>query len=281
MKITKTTPYPLKINTNNPLIPLNVYQTWNTKKLPLKMNERREILKKENPEFTFHLFDNNDCQQFIKNHFTVDVLNAYNTLIPGAYKADLWRCCVLYVYGGIYMDIKLLTVNNFKLIELTSKEHFVKDRPLNSIYNAFMVCKPYNILLKRTIIMITINVKQKYYGLSPLDPTGPLLMGKLANNQKNVNIDLIHHNDGGFLTYKKYFVISTEYPEYNKERTKTYEKLRTYRYDVLWHNRRIYTSLIKNFTRPVYRILIDIPCETLVEDTVYEPDIFDSEPKNL
>ena len=49
MKITKTTPYPLKINTNNPLIPLNVYQTWNTKKLPLKMNERREILK--NMEF--------------------------------------------------------------------------------------------------------------------------------------------------------------------------------------------------------------------------------------
>ena len=53
---------------------------------------------------------------FIKNNYPVDVLEAFNKLIPGAYKADLWRYCVLYKLGGIYLDIKYSCVNNFKLI---------------------------------------------------------------------------------------------------------------------------------------------------------------------
>jgi hypothetical protein len=32
---------------------------------------------------------------------------AYDRLIPTAFKADLWRYCVLYKYGGVYLDIKL------------------------------------------------------------------------------------------------------------------------------------------------------------------------------
>ena len=107
----------------NSLIPLNIFQTWITKDLPPKMRENVERLKQQNPRFTHHLFDNNDCREFIKDNFDSEVLNAYDTLIPGAYKADLWRLCVLYIHGGIYMDIKLNCINGFKLIELTEKNH--------------------------------------------------------------------------------------------------------------------------------------------------------------
>ena len=31
---------------------------------------------------------------------------AYDRLIPTAFKADLWRYCVLYKYGGVYLDVK-------------------------------------------------------------------------------------------------------------------------------------------------------------------------------
>ena len=37
--------------------------------------------------------------------------------------------------------------NEFKLIHLIQKEHFVLDSDKNGIYNAFMVCKPGNKLL--------------------------------------------------------------------------------------------------------------------------------------
>jgi mannosyltransferase OCH1-like enzyme len=238
--ITKLTPYTLQQNVNNKIIPLHVYQTWYTKNLPPKMNSRWEALKHLNPEFTFHLYDDNDCEEFIKKHFTIQVLNAYNSLIPGAYKADLWRYCVLFVNGGIYMDIKLLTINGFKLIELTTKEHYVRDRPLNTIYNALIVCKPRNKLLLNSINMIVRHVRKKYYGLTALDPTGPGLIGKLAMKDKTVNIDLHHYTQGGYILYKKHFVISTEYSEYDKERSDIYNKIKKARYNILWNRRAIY-----------------------------------------
>jgi mannosyltransferase OCH1-like enzyme len=238
--ISKTTPYPLRQNVTKSIIPLHVYQTWYTKNLPPKMNARREKFKQLNPEFTFHVYDDNDCAEFIKKHFTIHVLNAYNSLIPGAYKADLWRYCVLFVNGGIYMDVKLSTINGFKLIYLTTKEHFVIDRPPNTIYNALLVCKPRNKLLLNSINMIVQNVRRKYYGLSPLDPTGPGLMGKLAMKYKPGNIDLNHYTNGGYILYNNYFIISTEYLEYNKERSEINNKIKKPRYDILWNKRAVY-----------------------------------------
>ena len=226
----------------NSIIPLNIFQTWSTKNLPPKMKERVEILKKQNPRFTHHLFDDNDCREFIKNNFDSEVLNAYDTIIPGAYKADLWRLCVLYIHGGIYMDIKLNCINGFKLIELTEKNHYVKDRvPPLSIYNALMVCQKNSPFLIKAINQIVRNVKTRFYGNHPLEPTGPSLLGNIIMRLKLFNkVDLFHYEGGGYIIYKNRFVISTEYPEYNEERNQTYAGLNTKRYDQLWNERAIY-----------------------------------------
>ena len=222
-------------------IPLNIYQTWSTKELPQKMRERVEQLKIQNPKFNHYLFDDNDCREFIKTHFKPDVLNAYDRLIPGAYKADLWRLCILFIKGGIYLDIKLACINGFKLIELTEEEHFVKDRPSNSIYNALMACLPGNIFLFKCIIQIVENVKNNFYGECPLSPTGPKMIGSvIVNNKLGANIDMIHYEGGGYIIYKNRFVISTEYPEYENERKSQYNIKNTKRYDKLWENKTIY-----------------------------------------
>lgn len=228
----------------NSIIPLKIYQTWSTKDLPAKMKERVESLKNKNPRFEHFLFDDNECREFIKKYFRPDVLNTYDKLIPGAYKADLWRCCVLFINGGIYMDIKFTCVNGFKLIELTEKEHFVKDRihPL-SIYNAMMVCKAGNPFLFKCIRRIVTNVNNNFYGNSPLDPTGPVLLGNIIlQNKLKLNIDMKHYDDGGYIIYKNRFIISTEYNEYDSERIQTYEKINLKRYNILWNERNIYKS---------------------------------------
>lgn len=233
-------PYPIKNEYNN-IIPLDIYQTWYTKELPTKMKERVELLKSQNPEFNHYLFDDNDCREFIKKYFKPDVLEAYDNLIPGAYKADLWRLCVLFIKGGIYIDIKFSCVNGFKLIELTEQEHFVKDRPINSIYNALMSCNPGNFFLFKSIRQIVHNVKNKYYGEHPLSPTGPIMLGKvIINNNFKVNCDMKYYIRGGYIIYKNIFVISTEYPEYNDERTSQYNKINKSRYDKMWTNKNIY-----------------------------------------
>ena len=230
-----TQPYTSFKEFYNSIIPLKIFQTWHTKDLPDKMLKCVEMLKLTNPNFEHFLFDDNDCREFIKNNFTSNVLNAYDSLIPGAYRADLWRCCVLYIHGGIYMDIKLNCINGFKLIELTENNHFVKDRPKPlSIYNALMVCQKAHPFLLVAINKIVKNVQNKYYGNEPLSPTGPTMLGNLIlNNKIKLNIDLSHYDGGGYIIYKNRFVISTEYPEYNSERTFK-------RYDVLWNERNVY-----------------------------------------
>ena len=173
------------------IIPLDIYQTWATKDLPKKMKERVESLKIQNPLFKHHLFDDNDCREFIKTHFREDVLYAYDSLIPGAYKADLWRYCVLFIKGGIYLDIKYTPLNGFKFINLIESEHLVADINNTDIYNALMVCLPGNKILLDAINMIVENVKNKFYGTSFLEPTGPKMLSKLIST-KDKRVDLIH-----------------------------------------------------------------------------------------
>ena len=67
------------------------------------------------------------------------------------------------------------------------------------------------------------------------------MMGKIIlRNNLMPNIDLYHYQGGGYIVYKNRFVISTEYPEYDKERSKMYNSLNTKRYNILWNERKIY-----------------------------------------
>jgi mannosyltransferase OCH1-like enzyme len=181
--------YPLKQVYNN-IIPLNIYQTWHTKNLPQKMLNNVNKIKLNNPAFKHHLYDDNDCRKFIQENYPDDVLNAFDNLVPGAYKADLWRYCILYKYGGIYLDIKYKPHNKFKLINLTEKEHLVLDIDNECIYNALMVCLPNNQELLTAIKSIVYNVKHKFYGNSSLEPTGPGLLKKIIKS----NIVDMKHN---------------------------------------------------------------------------------------
>ena len=259
----------------NAVIPLNIYQTWHTKKLPKKMQENVDCLKRINPEFKYYLYDDNDCREFIKKNFDKDVLDTFDTLIPGAYKADLWRYCILYKNGGIYLDIKFKCENNFKLIELTDKEHVVLERPYSNqnitlkdnidlindknfykniykmidinfwknkeigLYNALIVSKPNNPILLECINSIVDNVKNRKYQYNPLYITGPGLFGEIffkGDYRKIQNIDLFNSLAGTYILNRNKKILS-HYPEYREEQQKN-QKNEYYHY--LWSKKQIY-----------------------------------------
>ena len=227
----------------NSIIPLKIYQTWNTKNLPPKMRERVESLKAQNPRFEHFLFDDNDCREFIRTNFEKYVLDAYDRLIPGAYKADLWRYCILYKYGGIYLDIKYVPDNNFKFVNLLTKEHFVLDQDNEGIYNAFMVCKAGNEILLKAINQIVENVKNKFYGNSFLEPTGPKLLSKYFTHQEKMALDMKHglrasgtEDSKKYISYNNIDVVKC-YSGYHNERSKYSEKKH---YSQLWNERNVY-----------------------------------------
>jgi mannosyltransferase OCH1-like enzyme len=226
----------------NSIIPLNFYTCWHTKDLPPLMKENYDQLVLQNPELNFHLYDEDSCIQFIQDNFELDVLKAYKSLIPCSYKSDLWRFCVLYINGGIYMDIKYKCVNNFKLIALTEKEYFVRDRPKNMTYTALIVVKPQNPIMLNCINKIVSNVRNKYYGESALEPTGPGLLGKNFSKEDFEAMELYFtdtttdHFKKEYMVFKN-SIILTYYDEYRNEQKK-HQKNKYY--SQLWDERKIY-----------------------------------------
>jgi len=222
-------------------IPLDIYQTWHTKDLPPKMHECVETLKRQNPEFQHHLYDDADCYEFIKDHFDPEVAEAYDALIPKAYKADLWRYCVLYKRGGIYLDIKFQNVGDFKLIDLTDREYFVRDLPESGrgIINGLIVALPGNHSLKKCIDRIVENVRSHYYGKDYLYPTGPMLMKSVMSQSELKEVDragltiVVKENPRVLYIHKGNHPILKTYDEY-------YKKENIERYADLWNQRKIY-----------------------------------------
>ena len=198
-------------------------------------------IKNLNPNFNYFLYDDNDCREFIKLYFRHDVLEAYDKLIPGAYKADLWRYCVLFIKGGIYLDIKYTPLNGFKFINLTESEHLVYDIDGVNIYNALMVCLPGNQLLINAINRIVENVENKFYGNSFLEPTGPKLLSKLITEDNKSIVDLNHTELNGDNNYRIIYFngkpILKSYNGHINEREKNSKKRH---YSHLWNERRIY-----------------------------------------
>jgi len=232
-------PYPMKPSYNT-IIPRYIFQTWQSKFLPPLMDISIKLIKFLNPKFKYFLFDDNDCRNFIKRHFKHDVLWAYDSLIPGAYKADLWRYCVLFIHGGIYLDIKYTPLNGFRFINLTEKEHLVSDIDNVGIYNALMVCLPKNELLYKAIRQIVENVKTKFYGDNFLEPTGPRLLSKFVSTNDNI-VDLRHAelngNNNFRVIYFNNIPILKSYNGHSVERDKYSKKKH---YSTLWNQRQVY-----------------------------------------
>ena len=197
-------------------------------------------LRQNNPRFNYQLYDDNDCREFIKNNFDGNILNAFDGLIPGAYKADLWRYCVLYKLGGIYLDIKYTPSNRFKLINLLEKEHFCLDIDNNGIYNAIIVAKPGNPILLQAIKQIEEHVRNKYYGNDRLEPTGPGLLARYFSREDKNNMDLKHefhlNVNNRFILFNKYYILKS-YQGYINEHNQN--KKIDY-YGDLWNRRTIY-----------------------------------------
>ena len=220
-------------------VPLNIFQTYHTLDLPPRMRKSVDKLIKNNPEFTHRLYDDNRCRKFIKRHFPLNVLSAFDKLIPGAYKADLWRYCILYIHGGIYLDIKYGCVKNFKLIELINKEHFVKDQQLNGVngvYQALMVHKPYSEVLHTCISTIVNNVNNNFYGHNALMVTGPHMMKNCVQSDMLDNYDLEFTENKRCILYKQQAALRI-YKGYRSELNKTQLHPPYY---ILWEQRNIY-----------------------------------------
>lgn len=195
------TPFIIKkllINYNNDdnIIPKTIMQTYKTRYVNRNIYNATRTWTLLNPSYKYIIFDDEQCRKFIKNNFQPIVLRTFDTLIPGAFKADLFRYCYLYKEGGVYTDIDnicLAPLDN--IIAKTDSFVSVKDRPPSTILNAFMAGHKGNPVLHDCIKQIVYNVTHRVYfdtGRSLLDAltyTGPRCLGIALNKYLNRNIN--------------------------------------------------------------------------------------------
>ena len=145
------------------MIPKWIHQTWKTKEPDPFIDDLRATW--QFPGFKYSFYDDNDIDLFIQRHFDGRIYRNYKRIVNGTLKADFFRYCVLYVHGGVYVDVDLAclkpldTVIDFFTDTLVTaadyqeKDHQPKNRDYrrDCVYQAFLCCQPFHPLMKYMI----------------------------------------------------------------------------------------------------------------------------------
>jgi len=180
-----------EISPSTQRIPRVIYQTFESHNVPEGMYNAVNSWVHLNTDYEHYFFDEIQRIEFIKTYFDDIVLDSYMRLLPGAFKADLWRCCVLYVKGGVYVDADMICLQSLSnVIDDDDSFIVVRDDPMSKKFlaNGFIASVPNHPFLKKQIDNIVDNVqhlKDIYY----LDVSGPALFGKSVNQVCELPVD--------------------------------------------------------------------------------------------
>lgn len=152
------------------LIPRLVHQTWfepvTAEKYP-NMSRLIESWKKSGWEYTF--YDDDTAAAFLSEHFPPEVRQAYDVILPGAFKADLFRYCVLLIKGGVYADMDLLLESNLDAVLRGDVGFMVPiDEPGSNmghrscLWNGLLAVAPGHPFMARTIEYVVNNVRNRF-----------------------------------------------------------------------------------------------------------------------
>ena len=216
-----------------------------------------------NPEYEYRYFNNRESRKFLRDNFSNEINNAYDLLVPGAFKADLLRYCYLYINGGCYFDCKqILRVPIHKFLHESKTLVFCNDVIENALLNAIIFSTKKNIIIEKTIKDCVYNIINKL-GNTALEISGPIFFYKSIStyiNKDNLllqncrppndfhdfNTDYINNNIK--LIENDMIIINRFYRGY-------YENyLETNHYGKLFDNNEVYYKNI--FSTDKYKILV-------------------------
>ena len=173
-------------------IPKRVMQTWEHKQLNPQFQAIADTWKTHNPQCEFVLMDAAEREEFIRAHFERGVLTAYQRIVPGAYKSDLFRYCYLWVNGGVYADIDTLCLGSLDDFLIPGAELVVPidlnlgaNEGTHNLACGFIAAVPRHPAMMRCIQKIVRNVETGTVPGSKLDFSGPGVLGRAVNDCLN------------------------------------------------------------------------------------------------
>jgi mannosyltransferase OCH1-like enzyme len=180
-----------------------------------------------NPDYTIELYDNERCIEFLTREYTQTHVDIFNFINDGPIKADFWRVCILYKYGGIYADadiVPLVPLSEYIKPNIEFATCISRYNNQNNYNPHFIMSLKDNPRLKRCIEWYTIYHKKKdysYWGWSIVK-----LFNVLFRNIKHIDNDTIQMlneiNRGGsmhdfYCEYNNILVMRCRHIDYNPD----------------------------------------------------------------
>jgi hypothetical protein len=233
-------------------IPPFIFQTWKAEEKTAEMKDAISSFSSQKG-YTHICWNDVECCNFLYNVFGDRYAKAYSVLVPGAYRADFWRYCILYKFGGVYADAKTKCLRPLdEIIRPDDDLVVVRDIPETCLLNGFIACSPGHPLLGLVIETVLQNIESRSYGQSPLDITGPHTFGKAFCRWKGYPEDSISLFAGYTHTSQmlarhedKIHIISPEGERLFVKEYETYYKKDvdvTTHYPQLWNMRAVYSD---------------------------------------
>jgi mannosyltransferase OCH1-like enzyme len=200
--------------------------------------------------YEYLLWDQNKIKEFIRDYFNDQVLLAYDSLKPYAYKADLARYCIAYIYGGWYVDINIEivspppNVSDIDMLLIRDYNHGTHTAPWQ-IANGLFYSKPKHPVFLNAINMIVENTKNLFYGKRTLSVTGPELFGSAIaaygwSNKTNTTYGLGDFTDNTKLNRKQFIFNNKVFALHKQTAGGVIGIEGSNNYVKMWHSKDIY-----------------------------------------
>jgi hypothetical protein len=203
---------PAPSNARDRLVPKIIHQTWREpitrERYPNWSEFQKTFLEQNGYEYRF--YSDNEAREFLQTHFPPEVVMAFDDLQPGAFKADLFRYCILLIHGGVYSDIDIMMTSNLDdlihndtgFLAPLDKVPFMIENLTLCLWNGFMAAAPGHPYLAKVIENIVNAVRNRYNFVDyvhmvacplrttntrelnkriPLFVTGPCMLGLTVN----------------------------------------------------------------------------------------------------
>ena len=197
---------------DHPELYMNIMQTHRYKEKELDHTNYKSAIQswKSHPNWNWVYYDNGQSYDFILEHLGKKYADAYKNINIGAFKADFFRYCYMYVNGGIYADADTVLLNKDFIMKDNLSEYDIiltRDDPTNkkAFFQGFIYAKPRHILFKKCIDKILQNIQDYKNGhtFEPFHFTGPGLVyecfSELTNFSDELPIGIFNHNNIGNL----------------------------------------------------------------------------------
>ena len=194
------------------MIQKNIFQSWHTKNLHPELQSMIYALRASNPDYTYHLYDDADMDNFVNEHFPGEIAECYNRLNIIVAKVDFWRYLVLYTYGGVYLDMDSYFLRPLdEFIDPDDKAVLSAEGNLNCFVQWALIFEKKHPILEKVIELIVENIKYNRFPNDINSMTGPTVYTRAIQAVQPIDTKSIRKSTNR--TYRSCRVFGIDYSE--------------------------------------------------------------------